>query len=223
MKNILLIVAIALVVLAGFLYYDGRTASTAVSPSTQATTTPSSPVPPSIIPGTPSAMYQDATYGFAIAYPATASIQTPDTYSFGGYLPLTQTPVVGLALPADLFKGTNLGEAGIYIGATSTPAIVASCAQPDAQVDETAASSTAINGVSFGVFTSTGVGAGNIYDETAYRTVSNGTCFEIVELLHSGNIGNYPTGKVVQFDRPTFKAYLDTMVNSFAFGSASHS
>ncbi len=221
MKNILLIIAIALVILAAFLYYDGRMSSTAVVTPPQQATSTTSEIPPTIISGTPSALYQDSTYGFSIAYPATASIETPDSYSFGGYLPLTQTPVVGLALPQSLFTGTNLGEAGVYIGATTTPAIVAVCSQADSMAaNERAVASTTISGTPFSVFSSTDVGAGNIYDETIYRGVENGACFEIVELLHSGNIENYPKGKVTQFDRSTFESYLDAMVNSLAFGSS---
>lgn len=114
-----------------------------------------------------------------------------------------------------MFQGTNLGEAGVYIGATTTPKAMQQCTQPQKDLDEKAATSTTIGGQQFAVFTSTGVGAGNIYDEKVYRTIQNGQCLEIAELLHSGNIGNYPPGSVKQFDRAQFSGILESIVQTY--------
>ena|SRR5581483_6583581 len=166
---------------------------------------------PQIITGVDNKTYTDPHLHFTMLYPATAAASD---VNYTGYLPLTQNAVVSFTLPKDMFKGTNLGEAGVYIGATTSQKALQSCTNALVDFGEKAAGTQQINGTTFNVFTSTGVGAGNIYDETDYRTVQNGTCIEVVELLHSGNIGNYPPGTTKEFDHPTFKGYLDGMVNT---------
>ena len=58
------------------------------------------------------------------------------------------------------------------------------------------------------------VAAGNIFDQVIYRTVYENICYEAVFYMHSGNIGNYTPGTVVEFDRGTllqkFEGILDT-------------
>jgi hypothetical protein len=173
--------------------------------STSSTTT-------EIIPGTPSTQYSDAQYKFTIMRPQTSMIATS---SFDGFLPITHIPVVGFILPKSLFQGSNLVEAGVFIGASAEADAVNACLGPSDQ--ETPHGTTTINGVIYQVFSSTGAGAGNTYEENSLRTVRNGTCFEIVELLHSGNIGNYPTGQVKQFDQNLYHTMLDSMVHTLAF------
>ncbi len=166
---------------------------------------------PQIIPGISSIEYRDTEYGFSIEYPETASSSAVD---FEGYVPLTQTPVMSFVLPSSMGEGTNLSEAGIYIGATTTPDVVAICSTSSIGVGETFVGTTSINGASFGVFTSAEVAAGNIYEATAFRAVHAGRCLEIVELLHFTTIANYPEGSVAEFDTATFQGYLRKMVDS---------
>jgi hypothetical protein len=195
--------------------------STSSSPVTTSaspmTTTPatvtSAPPPAPILPGVPSQVYFDAQFGFSLTRPASALVVDQ---GFEGYLPLTQTAVVAFTLPDQLFAGTNLTEAGVYIGASSSAAAVSQWDAPVADLGEKAAGSEDIGGVTFAVFTSTGAAAGNIYDEKVFRTLHDGICFEIVELLHSGEIGNYGP-EVKQFDRARFAGYLEAIVRSFAF------
>lgn len=166
---------------------------------------------PQIIPGISSIEYRDTEFGFSIEYPETAASSNTD---FTGYLPLTQTPVISFILPRSMGEGTNLSEAGIYIGATSTPDIMERCSTSSIGVGETFIGTTTINGATFGVFTSVEAGAGNLYDSTAFRTVHNARCLEIVELIHSTNVANYPEGTVVEFDKPKFQGYLEKMADT---------
>ena len=76
---------------------------------------------------------------------------------------------------------------------------------------------TTINGATWNVFTSADAGAGNFYESKTFRTVHGDTCFEMVELLHSGNIGNYPAGTVVEFDKAKFQGMLETIAHTFTF------
>ena len=184
--------------------------TTAVSASTTTVATAE------IIPEVASVRYENTQFGFSLSRPQTSAVRTQ---GFEAYLPLTQAPVVAITLPTELFEGTNLGEAGVYIGASSSPAIISKWDLPSADSGETPAGTVDLNGNSFAVFTSTEAAAGNIYEERIYRALRNGTCFEIVELLHSGNIGNYDPGTVVEFDRATFQGYLEAIVQTFSFGS----
>jgi len=159
--------------------------------------------------------YADKEYEFTILHPVTVP---PVTTGFEGFLPVTAEPVVGFHFPQSLYQGTNLVDAGVFIGASPEMNKVNACLSTGEQ--EKSLGTKNINGVNFQVFASSGVGAGNIYDEVSYRTVRSGTCYEIVELLHSGNIGNYPAGSVKQYDHDAFRAMLDTMVGTFAFTAA---
>lgn len=216
MKALLWVILALIIGLAAYFIYESQSAATIPPPTTTATTTTADL--PEIIPGTPSVMYQDPQYGFSIYYPSTTILKST---GFDGFLPLTQTPVIAFTLSRGLFQGTNLNEAGVYIGATTTPSIVSSCTEPSSQGDETEASSTAtVNGTAFNVFDSTGAAAGNIYQEKTFRTVENGTCFELVEMLHSGQLANYPAGTIVAFDQAQFSGILEAMVDTFTFKSA---
>ncbi len=212
MKTIFwIIVVIVIGVIGYFVYSTEIEIPVVVGPS--ATTTSEADLP-QIIPDVPSVKYTDPRYNFSIYYPSTATVRAA---GFDGYLPLTQTPVVAFTLNPDMFQGTNLSDAGVYVGATSTPAIVANCTNADQNSGETAAtSSVTVGSVTFNEFDSTGAAAGNIYQEKIFRSVVDGSCLEFVELLHSGNIDNYPSGTVTAFDEAEFSGILDAMFNTLA-------
>lgn len=200
-------VIVLAVLLVGFAIYDVvKPFSSGVATSTPPTTAPV------LITGVTSLQYQNSQLGFSMWYPETAAASN---VNFDGYLPLTQTPVVSFVLPSSMYKGTNLGEAGVYIGATTTLAIVSSCTQTMPNSGETAAGTELINGGTFAVFNASDAGAGNFYESKIYRTVQNNACLEIVELLHSGNIGNYPAGTVTEFDHAAFSGILDAIVHTY--------
>jgi len=211
MKQTWLWVAIIVLLLIGaFVWWNSGANPTAptMSTSTAVTTTTGD-----IIAGVPNATYTNSRLSFTITYPSTA---TSSAFDFSGFLPRTQTPVVSFVLPSSMSQGTNLGEAGVYIGATTTPAAMRACESPVSNGGETSVGTTTINGQEFASFTSSDAGAGNFYDSKIFRTYQNGACFEIVELLHSGNIGNYPAGTVSEFDKSKFQGILDAIVRTYA-------
>jgi hypothetical protein len=203
-------------------------ATTTVAPTTtEAPTTAAAPTTtdaptttialPEIIPGVATVLYENERFGFSLYQPEDATIQTA---GFEAYLPLTQTPAAAVVLPEALFAGTNLSEAGVYVGASSVPGAVSGWNQPAPGSAETAFGITDINGVSWAAFTSSEGAAGNVYEQRVYRTVRDGICFEIVQLLHSLQVGNYPEGSVVEFDREKFEGYLDAIARSFRFAES---
>ena len=158
--------------------------------------------------------HTDTKYGFSFQRPKDTTFLFK---GFEGYLPLTKTPLVAVMLPPALFKKTNLVEAGVYVGVSSAPAATAKWKVPVSGSGEVAKGTTAVNGVTFAIFTSSEGAAGSVYEERTYRTVHKGVCFEITELLHSAQLGNYTPGSVVQFDKVKFGGYLEAIVDSFTF------
>jgi len=170
---------------------------------------------PEIIPGAKSLLYQNQEFGFKLWYPEGSDVRTQ---GFEGFLRATSdgANVVGVFLPENLFTGTNLAEAVVAIGTNPDPDALAKCGKA-ADSEEKSSGTININGAEFNSFDATGVGAGNLYESKIYRTVHNGSCYEIVEMLHSGNIGNYPAGTVKEFDKPKFSGFLEKIVQTFAF------
>jgi hypothetical protein len=143
----------------------------------------------------PTVRYENSKYGFSLERPKTTTLETA---GFESLLSLTQTPVVAVILPDSIFKGTNMFEAGVHIGASSTPAVASKWNVPVADEGEVPLGTTTINGATF------------------CHLLHKGTCLELSEVLHSGEIGNFPP-TVVQFDKVTFGGYLEAIVDTFTF------
>ena len=109
---------------------------------------------------------------------------------------------------------TNLIEAGVIVGSDSSRFADTNCLK--AAEAETSSGLVSLGGILFNVFESTDAGAGNFSESKIYRAFHNDLCYEIVEIIHSGNIGNYPPG-TKEFDRPKVSVVLETMAQSFAF------
>jgi hypothetical protein len=155
--------------------------------------------------------YTDNSYNFSIQYPKDDVFSQGSQYAFAA-----QNSLISINLPESYYPGTNLGEASVIIGVTSTPALVNNCLQPQLE-NEKVQGVKNIDNKEFIRFIGEGVGAGNIYDTTSYRLVYNNSCYEIVLLMHSGNIGNYPTGAVKEFDRLATLEKLNIIAETFKF------
>ena len=117
--------------------------------------------------------------------------------------------------PAFYSPKTNLIEATLVLAATRDPAIVASCTQPSTQVAETVTGQVKVNNYTFTRSEFSGAAAGNRYDQIAYRTVWSNNCIELVFLIHSANIANYPAGTVVEYDQAALLNKFEAILNSF--------
>jgi hypothetical protein len=108
--------------------------------------------------------------------------------------------VLGLIRPDFLSPVTNLVEAYFLFSVMDDAQTVNTCTQPLSPL-ETITGQKTINGYDFTQSEAFGVAAGNNYDQVIYRTVYNNICYEAVFYMHSGNIGNYTPGAVIEFDR----------------------
>lgn len=102
-------------------------------------------------------------------------------------------------LDQSFYEKTNLSEAFFVLNWFDDPAIVASC-YDEYYEPETVIGPVTINGITFQESTAMGAAAGNVYDQTIYRTVQNNVCMEVIFFMHYGNIGNYPP-EIKEFDR----------------------
>ncbi len=133
--------------------------------------------------------YADPQGRFALSY----SDDFAPAYYNGGEV--TKTPPVFALQYIDTrqLTSTNLGEVYFLLGVSDDPQQVSICTQPvSLGGPETVLGETTVNGVDFTKSEATGVGAGNIYEQVYFRTVYDGSCYEITYFVHYGNIANYP-------------------------------
>lgn len=176
--------------------------------------------PPEIISGVKSLLYDNKEFGFQLYYPEGSKVEQQ---SLGGYLSVTKNSIVAVFLDQSLFAGTNLGEAVVVVGLGPDAEALGKCNQANTDNNEQDLGLAVVNGVQFHKFSTTGVGAGNLYESTIYRTVQYGSCYEIAEVLHSGNIYNYDPGTVTEFDQAKFSGILEKIAQTFEFSGQSQS
>ena len=113
------------------------------------------------------------------------------------------------------YTNTNLSEAYLLFGSSTDPDVVSTCTEPISfGGPETIVGNETINGVMFTKSQGGGVAAGNIYEQTYYRTAYNGTCYEITYFIHYGDIGNYVSGTVKEFDRAALLQKFDQTLST---------
>ena len=128
-------------------------------------------------------------------------------------------PEISLAMiDSQLYLKTNLIEAYLLFGSTNENSTVETCMQPGSFGGlESVVGEVSINGIMFVRSESSGVGAGNIYEQIYHRAVNNGYCDEVTFYFHYANIGNYsPDSGVKEFDRDAliekFESVLSTLL-----------
>lgn len=111
------------------------------------------------------------------------------------------------------FLSTNLSEVYLLVGVSDDEQQVSSCIQPPSfGGQEQILGEAAVDGATFTKSEGGGVAAGNIYEQVYYRTLHNGSCYEVTYFVHYGNIGNYPPGAVNEFDRTSLYQELDEIL-----------
>jgi murein DD-endopeptidase MepM/ murein hydrolase activator NlpD len=186
------------------------------SPTSSVPTTPVGPTNtpnPSVTPGgptptfTPTANISDwltftnSKYGFQFKYPPQGQIVSGGNDNFTRInLPFT--------------PGTNLSEKylEVVVVENANP-----CRSPLATTSILETSETVvINGISFLKETGGDAGAGNIHQWVAYSTLRNNACVSLDFILHSLNLGNFPTPPPV-FDYTAESAVFGQIVSTYAW------
>lgn len=175
---------------------------------------------------TPSEWQTDAnnTAGaFSIAYPIdfttqdnyTARTSTDWRWNANG---IEGVNYFTLTVPRAFAPQTNFVNAVLTVGASSNATAIAQCMQQSQNGELTATSSAVINGVPFTLFHSNGVGAGNYYDTTSYRTIHAGKCYAVEYTVHSTQIMNYPASYHLKpFSKSRIDSLMKRIVDTFKF------
>ena len=143
--------------------------------------------------------YSNATYGFGFEYPPEGVVSYPE----------------GLVLRVDLpyTPGTNLVEK--YLEVSVRPG-VSPCHSPQVEgMDPSQVNSqpVPIDGQTWLQEAGSGVGAGNIYEYTAYSLETSGSCLSLAFILHSTNPANYSTPPP-EFDRAAESAVFPQVMGT---------
>jgi hypothetical protein len=164
--------------------------------------------PPPAAPQTSTYRYEP--YGFEFQYSSDLNFTQP-TYAN------LDEKIVELKLPASAYPGTNFADAAFSVSAQSM------ASENMCRTNENFANIAAfvrvadINGAVVYRAEASDAAAGNRYESRVFRTYRDSRCFELLETIHTGNIGNYPEGSVKEVDRSPIWAKLDMMLNSFKF------
>lgn len=165
-------------------------------------------------------------YGFSIKYPSGFGFTTDLSKVQGlSYIPVCdQTMVACIYLTRDTFKATNFDGAGVSINIVPL-ATADDCYNFKVPTNEaqTQIGDVTINGVVFKSATGGGGAAGHLDKLQIYRTIHDGTCWEISQDVVSTNIGNYPPGTVSQFDENAVWQKLQGVVDTFEFTDSKQS
>lgn len=147
-------------------------------------------------------------------------IKYPKNFEVGESTLIFLPGLVRISAPQDLFPGTNLIEAYVSLGVgeqPEVPSLPSSYCYKNPDTGATLAKTENINGAVFYKGDASGVGLGNLYESTIYRILKSDKCYEIVVTIHTGNVGNYPEGTVVEFDRNLILPTLNQMVHTLKF------
>lgn len=166
----------------------------------------------------------DAAGGFAISYPIDFDEQDYNSVapSMDWRVGANGSPGIeyfSLTVPKAFEPQTNFDDAKLTVGASQNDVAISQCLTADESGGPVSAtSSETINGVPFTVFNSTGVGAGNYYETTSYRTLHAGKCYAIEYTLHSSQVGNYPSSYgIQQFDKTKITSLMHNILGTFKF------
>jgi hypothetical protein len=152
--------------------------------------------------------YRDATLSYTDVF-APASLQGAPMYRIPPELTLQY-------IDTQSYADTNLIEAYLLFGSSTDPQVVSTCTEPVVlDAAETVVGDVTLNGVSFTKTENSGVGAGNVYEQTHYRAARNDTCFEFTYYIHYGNIGNYDPSTVTEFDHEALLQSFDEVLSTF--------
>lgn len=153
--------------------------------------------------------YSNSAAGFSIRLPQDYSVD--EKYRYQQLGPGKDIMGIKFTIPASMATGTNLSSDS-YVSVEGIPNT------------QTCTASLFLNKVkdlgandgqlSYSVATSTGVSAGNRYDEAVFALPGTNPCIAVRYYIHYGVFQNYPAGTVREFDKQTLLAQFDSIRRS---------
>ena len=148
-----------------------------------------------------------ATSTYFIVYPSDYAVDP--LYVYTAVNPKKPISGVKFTIPTTMATGTNL-SADSYMSIESLPN-AKSCSGDIYVAANVKSLSFSENGVQYSVATTSGAGAGNLYEETVYAFVGSKPCMAVRYFIHSTQIANYAPGTVTEFDRSALINTFDTI------------
>lgn len=155
--------------------------------------------------------YTNQAQGFSLSYPD--GMKVDEAYKYDNLQSGKSIPGVSFAFAPTFSQGTNLSsDSHVAVEWKNTQ-----LCEPKEFTDEPQGVITlsTVNGKEWSVASTSGVGAGNLYEEVLYVRKGVASCFNIRLFLHSSNIGNYTPGMVRAFDRNSIDTIYTDMLSSF--------
>ncbi|MDO8481707.1 MAG: hypothetical protein Q7S75_01320 [bacterium] len=138
-----------------------------------------------------------STSTFSVSYPS--NFTADDSYAYDQISPKKLIHGVKFTIPGSMATGTNLSAYDTGVSVEELPR-AQHCTGDIYLLADAKAFTLNENGVEYSVATSSGVAAGNLYEETVYALATSSPCTAVRYFIHSANIGNYEPGAVREFD-----------------------
>jgi hypothetical protein len=167
-------------------------------------------IPELVEPAPTQGIYRSAEYGFEVQYPADLVVEQTCAPAA-----LLSDPIVTFRLAWDhYYAGTNLVQACVAIGASRSEEARSMCTAPRVPHEQDLGEQE-INSIVFHKSSRVGVATGNVGEVTWYRTLYDGTCYEIGLFLYFHDVGVVEPGTVSEFDRAEVTSRLEQVLRGF--------
>jgi len=199
LKYVIGVVVFALLATGAYYVWNGINAA-----PQEGTNTPEEPM----VPVTATSTYATTTFSFV--YPSSFSLN--DKYAYEG-VPNKPIDGVKVTIPMEMATGTNLSSYDTGVSVEILPR-AQTCTGDIYILPNVKATSLTENGVEYSLATTSGAGAGNLYEEYVYALTSSKPCTAIRYFIHSTQVANYPEGTVRAFDRNALMSSFDDIRHS---------
>jgi len=140
--------------------------------------------------------YSNIDFGFSIKVPP--GYIADEAYRYEAFGSGHEIIGVSFTVPEAIVSGTNLSKDS-YISVERLRDVV--CTPSDFLDGTISGEKVMLDNNEYDFATSSGVGAGNLYEEGVYMRSVGQYCYGIRLFMHSTNIYNYDPGTVLEFDR----------------------
>lgn len=154
--------------------------------------------------------YKNSAYNFQFDYPATFALTDPN---YGNL----ENKIVQVQLLSGAYPKTNFDDAAFTVSRKTAKSLSECLTMNEPEGGTGFKNGTTVNGIKFYTTTGNGAGAGNYYETKIYRTFASSECFEIVETIHTSNIGNFDPGTVTEINKTPIWTELDNILSTFNF------
>jgi len=153
--------------------------------------------------------YKNITYNFEFEYPKNIGFVVPSYANL-------EDKILQIEIPQSDYPQTNFGDAAFSVSATYTKSLKECLTKNAPENGDGFKTPVEINGSTFYKTPGSGVGAGNIYESLNYRTLTKDKmCLELVQTIHTSNIGNYTPDTVTEVNKTEVQNRLDIILNTF--------